>query len=59
MIFMKSLLLSFLKSVFLLIYIYYELFQTEAFNDDNRVGGKEKCFKTFLLENICLGLSSC
>lgn len=56
---MKSLLLSFLKSVFLLIYIYYELFQTEAFNDDNRVGGKEKCFKTFLLENICLGLSSC
>lgn len=56
---MKNLLLSCLKSVFLLIYIYHELSQTEAFNDDNRVGGREKCFKTFLFKNICLGLSSC
>lgn len=59
MILVQNLLLSFLKSIFLLIYICHELFQTEAFNNDNRVGSWEKCFKIFLFENSCLGLSRC
>ena len=29
-----------------MIYICHELFQTEVFNDDNKVGSREKCFKT-------------